>query len=238
MIEIYKSDIQLTSYDELLCNKLALSELEDAALCYRFKLDENGILKFVDTLNREIIFNIDSMLHYHKVYFYKNSVYDQPLAKALGIKKGSIRPSVIDATAGSLKDSMLIYSFGVVKLTMYERNPLVAVLISNSLAHADALENIQFLFTESSSIQNSESVIYFDPMYEEKNSKAAPRKEMQVFRKFVGADLDAMKTAQNLLEKTKRLVIKRSIKAKPLLESPDITFGKKSTQYDVYFNHS
>ena len=64
------------------------------------------------------------------------------------------------------------------------------------------------------------NVIYFDPMYSEKNEKALPKKEMRIFREVVGVDLDAESTAKSLLKMSKRLVIKRSIKAKPILDNP------------------
>jgi hypothetical protein len=74
-------------------------------------------------------------------------------------------------------------------------------------------------------------------MYEEKNSKAAPRKGMQLFRKHVGVDTDARQSAQKLQQLSSRLVIKRSVKASSLIENPSMSFGKKSTLYDVYLNH-
>ena len=71
-------------------------------------------------------------------------------------------------------------------------------------------------------------------MYEQKNEKAAPRKEMRIFREVVQVDSDIVQVGSALRETNKRLVIKRSSKASPLIESPEISFGKKSTVYDVY----
>ncbi len=72
-------------------------------------------------------------------------------------------------------------------------------------------------------------------MYQEKNSKAAPKKEMAVFRSLVGVDDDIKQTAQSLLNVAiERLVVKRSIKATPVLENPSHTVKGKSTAYDVY----
>jgi hypothetical protein len=55
-----------------------------------------------------IFVNISDTLNRHEVYFYKNSFYKDPLAKAIGLKKGKPKPRVLDATAGMLSDSLLI----------------------------------------------------------------------------------------------------------------------------------
>jgi 16S rRNA (guanine1516-N2)-methyltransferase len=177
-------------------------------------------------------------LDYHKRFFYKNSIYKEPLAKALGIKKGESRPLVIDATAGTLHDSLLIYSFGA-KVVAIERHPLVASNILSSLADI-GLEG--FAFYQGNAVEiiptliEVPDVIYFDPMYgENKNAKAAPKGEIQVFRELVGEDQDAVTNATLLKNLSgKRFVIKRSLKADPLLSGVSMSFSGKSTRYDVY----
>src|SRR5690606_22689022 len=79
-------------------------------------------------------------------------------------------------------------------------------------------------------------VIFFDPMYQVTNQKSLPKKEMQVFRDFVGKDEDAYETFTFLLSQKRRLVAKRSIKGIPFGE-PDHTIFGKSTAYDVYLPH-
>lgn len=180
-------------------------------------------------------FDFKGKLNYHHRYFFKNSLYRDPLAKALGIKKGELRPRVLDSTAGSLGDSALIYSYGVQHLQLVERNPVVAVMALNSLKkYLD--ENVLFYCGDVRQIDLKEfDVAYFDPMYVEKNSKTAPKKEMAIFRSLVGADDDAYDVANFLFAKSReRLVIKRSNKAAPLLDNPSHTIKTKSTSYDVY----
>ena len=174
------------------------------------------------------------ILDYHKKFFYKHSIYKEPLAKAIGLKPKQLDITVADATCGFMGDTLLLKAFGLKNLYIFERNPLAAALIINAIDVFDL--KLPFTYGE----LNSESapgfdVIYFDPMYQETNKKAAPKKEMLFFREFLGADLDAQEKAENLLRLTKkRLVIKRSIKADPLIKGVHHTVKGKSTAYDVY----
>ena len=203
--------------------------------------NEFGKIKLVYKNLAPFCFEIRDKLLKHQQFFYKNSPYKDPLARALGLKKGKAKPIVFDATAGALNDSMLIYSYGVKKLYLYERHPIVAMLIYNALRSVTELagyENIEFVHADVGHADQTLPVFdvgYFDPMYEEKNLKTAPKKEMLVFRNLIKGDTDRVFVANRLFEACQqRLVIKRSNKASPLLPDPDITIKAKSTSYDVY----
>lgn len=200
-----------------------------------FELDQENRLGLRTSFSCAIRLNPSSELDYHKKFFYKNSVYTQPLAKALGVKRGKAKPRVFDASAGTLKDSTLMLAMGL-EVIAAERHPVAQALIQNCLRRENdlALEFIPADALEVLKTRNDFDVVYFDPMYEGKNEKAAPRKEMRIFREVVQADLDAKDCAQELRNSGKRLVIKRSSKADPLLTNPAVSFGKKSTVYDVY----
>lgn len=238
MIKVYKNECEVRSVEIESFHTDAWQELASSNDEYIFSLDKS-YLEFIDIDHGKINFDIDSMLNYHKLFFYKHSIYEQPLAKALGLKKGKNKPEVIDASAGTLKDSSLISSFGVESLILFERNPLVAVLIEDAIRNSKESQRFKFHFGSilDSALDFTSKVIYFDPMYEGKNSKAAPRKGMQLFRKHVGVDKDALESAKKMQKMCSRIVIKRSVKASPLLENPSMSFGKKSTVYDVYLNH-
>ncbi len=176
--------------------------------------------------------DILNILEKHKYFFAKNSFYKDPLARALGLKKGKKRPNVLDATAGMMGDSLLMYSYGLNSLTCGERNPLVAMLILNALKISKL--DVKFHYGSYDSNQVFD-VIFFDPMYDVVNKKTAPKKEMEIFRNIVGKDQDAKEVAIELKKKAvERLVIKRSSKAPCLLENPSHTIKGKSTSYDVY----
>ncbi|MCO4753732.1 MAG: class I SAM-dependent methyltransferase [Bacteriovoracaceae bacterium] len=201
-----------------------------------FELDSNALLHLRGEFCSPIRLDLDSQINYHKKFFYKNSVYNQPLAKALGIKKGKPRPRVLDATAGTLKDTMLILAMDCQVLAC-ERSPFAQALIVNALKQTTNVSGLEFCAKAAQEIVKERldyDTIYFDPMYEQKNDKAAPRKEMRIFREVISADLDAKDCANLLRETKKRLVIKRSSKAVPLLAGASMSFGQKSTIYDVY----
>lgn len=193
----------------------------------------DGLLFLRSPYSNPVRIDATSKLKYHQNYFYKNSIYREPLARAIGLKKGQNRPIVIDATAGFLADTLLMMAMGV-KVCAYERHPVAAALITNVIKNQNL--NLEFHFESSTNIKNIVDVIYFDPMYSEKNEKTLPKKEMRIFREIVGPDADAVEVASKLKSLTQRLVIKRSIKATPILENPSIVINGKSTSYDVYLN--
>lgn len=182
-----------------------------------------------------ISINIDNILKAHKETFFKSSPYSEPIAKAIGLKAGREKPSVLDASGGLLGDSLLMLSLGLPNIHVRERHPLAAVLIQNALRFSKA--NIHFEHKSACELARDYDVIFFDPMYSDKKSKNVPKKEMVLFRQWVGSDPDASSVAIGLREKARnRLVIKRSIKAQPLIENPSLQFKGKSTRYDVYLS--
>jgi 16S rRNA (guanine1516-N2)-methyltransferase len=79
-------------------------------------------------------------------------------------------------------------------------------------------------------------VIYLDPMFPHRDKSALVKKEMRLFRPFVGDDLDApalLEAALNLA--SHRVVVKRPRKA-PLIEGakPGYALEGKSSRYDIY----
>lgn len=183
---------------------------------------------------------IDRELTRHEEFFKKSSLQKELLAKAVGVK-GPYRPRVLDLTAGMLGDSLLLLSFGC-EVWALERNPIMAFLIQSALLNArhPKAQNLHFTFEDAGKIllnSPATDVIYFDPMFEDPNVKASPRKEMRIFRSLVGKDSDAeevFKQARAL--KPKRLVIKRPRLSQYLLEKPSVEYTGKSTRYDVYFS--
>lgn len=194
---------------------------------------ENERLKFIYKDYKPIFIDILNILESHRIYFYKNSFYKEPLAKALGLKKGKSRPSVLDATAGFMGDTLLMSNFDLKSLTCMERYPIAQCLIMDALTVSDI--PIDFDPINSADTNMTFDVCFFDPMYSEKNKKTAPKKEMLMFREIIGEDLDSIEVAKHLLNISReRLVIKRSVKAGYLLETPSHSINGKSTRYDVY----
>lgn len=194
---------------------------------------DNGILSYKFQNLSPIKIDIRSQLEYHKKFFYKNSIHKDPLAKAIGLKKGKELPSVLDATGGFLGDSLLLLSLGITNLTVYEKHPVLANLIANALSLASVTMN--FRAENVQECKDTFDVVYFDPMYEEYNKKTAPKKEMQILREIGTGEENNSELASKLLGVAReRLVIKRSIKASYLLLSPNHSIKGKSTRFDIY----
>ncbi len=111
---------------------------------------------------------------------------------------------------------------------------LLVSISKNSLAH-ESLE----LFNKIHSTMPT--VVYLDPMYDEKNDSALPSKAMQILRKELGvgheSDFDKLFTL-SLKIALNRVVIKRSIKSKVKFEDKfSFSIFGKSTRYDVYLKN-
>lgn len=182
-------------------------------------------------------------------YRSKNSGFkDQDIIKACGIKKG-MRPSILDATAGLGRDGFVLASTGC-KVTLIERNPIIAILLEDGIRRAEdspatqkIAANIDLHCSDSAqfiSAINEEQrpdVIYLDPMYPHRTKSSLVKKEMRVLREVVGNDYDSEQLLQAALEKAlKRVVVKRPKGAEYLADKrPSMSFDGKSTRFDVYF---
>lgn len=169
------------------------------------------------------------------------------IAKACGLKKDFL-PTIIDATAGFGKDSLLLASLGC-DVTLVERSPLVAAMLADGLQraqqepvladilprlrlhHANAADYLPSLITE-----QWPDVVYLDPMFPDRGNTAKVKQDMQTFHVAVGADLDAdTLLAPALAVAKKRVVVKRPRHAEPLAQQkPSLVYEGESSRFDVY----
>lgn len=201
-------------------------------------LDGQYWLHSDDEKERPIGIQIDRELIRHEEYFKKNSIHKELLARAVGIKSG-VRPRIVDLTGGFLGDTLLFLSLGCEVITL-ERHPIIQVLIQSALNNAKhpVLSRLTYIPQTAASFLAASpklEVIFFDPMFEDANERALPKKEMRIFRHFVGGDEDAREVF-DLARKIapKRLVVKRPRHSITLADKPDIQFDGKATRYDVY----
>lgn len=170
----------------------------------------------------------------------------QMIAKAVGVQAG-IRPRVLDATAGLGRDGFVLASLGC-SMTLIERQPLIAALLSDGLARAARAPDVAPICAQMQLLQGNAielmnnwqgeppQVIYLDPMFPHRDKSALVKKEMRLFRPFVGDDLDAPALlAAALALAAHRVVVKRPRKA-PLIEGakPGYALEGKSSRYDIY----
>jgi 16S rRNA (guanine1516-N2)-methyltransferase len=170
----------------------------------------------------------------------------EPLARAIGLKANP-SPKVIDATAGMGREAFLLASLGC-QVIAVERNPIIFVLLDDAIRRA--LNEPRLPFTQQQLklvYQNSidylgkidtglYDVIYLDPMFPAREKSAAVKKEMRVFKRLAGEDLDdqqllsaALKTA------SQRVVVKRPNYAPPIGDiKPSFQIKSKKHRFDVY----
>lgn len=187
--------------------------------------------------NKFCIDFINDKKNYHKK---KLSIKNELLSKALGGGKHGL--NVLDLSAGLGIDAVFLAQLGY-QVTAIERNPLIYLCLQTATEQMLELnvkfvhdEAIRFLQHNTSSGQQKFDVIYFDPMFPEKVKSALPRQEMVFFKKMVGADDDAATVVEAALKapNIKRVVVKRPLKAPPVIQKPSGSLKGKLVRFDVY----
>jgi 16S rRNA (guanine1516-N2)-methyltransferase len=161
------------------------------------------------------------------------------IAKALGFQKKGM--SVFDATLGLGQDAWFLSQLGA-KVVGCERSPQVFLLLKDALRRAKeagAENQMEIVFGDSAKVvtelKNVPDAIYMDPMFPEKKKSALPRKEMRIFKKWVGEDQDAGALLKTCLQSgADRVVVKRPLKAEPLLPQVVHRFAGTTVRYDLY----
>jgi len=170
----------------------------------------------------------------------------QMIAKAVGIQPG-IRPRVLDATAGLGRDAFVLATLGC-EVSLIERQPLIAALLEDGLGRAAGDAEVGAIAARMTLLKGNAielmtqwlgeapQIIYLDPMFPHRDKSALVKKEMRLFRPFVGDDMDAPALLAAALElASHRVVVKRPRKA-PAIEGakPGYSLEGKSSRYDIY----
>lgn len=174
----------------------------------------------------------------------------QMIAKAVGIQPG-VRPTILDATAGLGRDAFVLACLDC-QVTMIERNPIVAALLSDGLRRArldsqvlGIVQRMPLLVGDAIELMlawtaEAPQVIHLDPMFPSRDKSALVKKEMRLFKPLVGADDDAPDLlAAALALASHRVVVKRPRKAPAIAgTAPTYSLDGKSSRYDVYAKKS
>ncbi len=170
------------------------------------------------------------------------------LVRACGVKP-DFRPQVLDATAGLGTDGFILADHGC-HVTLCEREPLVAALLSDGIARAQAhedsevrlsAERLDFVLADAADLLGSAQsamfdVVYLDPMFAEQEKSARSRKEMNLLQTLLPSAL-AQSSLVNLARRVarKRVVVKRGLKAPPLDGCrADYMLKGRAIRFDVY----
>ena len=179
----------------------------------------------------------------------------QMIAKAIGLNSPTA-PHVLDATAGLGGDAFVLASLGC-PVTMVDRVPEVHALLADGLRVAGAwgsakdraliailkrmtlVESDAARYMQALEETKKPEVVYLDPMFPLRAKSGQVKKEMHVFHRLIGKDVDADLLLQKAQEcAQKRVVVKRP-RIAPFLAGlePDYSLEGKSNRYDVYLNH-
>lgn len=157
------------------------------------------------------------------------------IAKAVGLPKG--RQKILDATVGLAQDAWFLAQLGA-QVEGCERSPVVFLLLADAVERSGS-KDFRVHFGDSIEwIQKHPrdySVIFVDPMFPEKKKSALPRKEMRIFRKWVGVDADSDQLLEAALQSSaERVVVKRPLKSGELREGAIHSFEGQTVRYDLY----
>jgi 16S rRNA (guanine1516-N2)-methyltransferase len=167
----------------------------------------------------------------------------EALAHAAGARHGHT-PTVIDATAGLGRDAFVLAARGC-RVTLIERDPVVAALLADGLSRARAAPEIAPIVERMAQVEadactymaeNRSGVVLVDPMHPPRKKSAAVKKEMRVLRDWVGPDRDSDALLAAAREAAReRVVVKRPKGAVPLAGlAPSGEVTGRSTRFDIY----
>ncbi|MGN0893384.1 MAG: class I SAM-dependent methyltransferase [Succinivibrio sp.] len=233
---------------EVLLRNNSLSQTEDTIELY---VGSQAVLSFKENDICSNEFTID--LFNEKLLWRLNhsGKSSEPVCKAVIGKL--CHPVVFDATAGLGRESMILQSAGAT-VTMFERNPVIWLLLRSALANAkdnssilSSLKNGLPSLAKLGSIKDHyqkgmldlrPEVVYYDPMFPERKKSALVKKEMRVFHVLAGTDPDTLEYAEYLCTvATHHLVVKRPKDSPPL----ELSFRRssfidgKACRFDCYF---
>lgn len=139
------------------------------------------------------------------------------LARAMGLKsQGQL---VIDATVGAGKDARFFLEMGC-KVIGFEQDPLIFLLLQSAIKHSDWAQSDQIKIIHADAAEalkthlwDEDFSVYVDPMFENQNSSAKPKKTMQVFRELgLQAEWQGIVDAA-LSSQAQRVVLKQPARA-------------------------
>jgi 16S rRNA (guanine1516-N2)-methyltransferase len=170
----------------------------------------------------------------------------EPIARACGVKP-NVRPSVLDGTAGWLRDAFVLAAVGC-KVTAIERHPIVYALMQNALVRANRhsetaalLTHLHYQHADTQMVlaqlagAPEHDVIYLDPMFPPREKSAQVKKDMQVLQYLAETDLGDALLAPALKAAKKRVVVKRPDYAPPLANiKPNNVLESGANRFDIY----
>ena len=152
----------------------------------------------------------------------------------------------IDATAGMGEDAFLLAAYGY-EMTLYEQNPVVAVLLKDALRRAKKNPKLKDVvgrmeLVEGNSVEHLKNrvdnvdLIYLDPMFPGRQKSGLINKKLQLIQKLEPPCSDEVELFEAAIgAKPAKIIVKRPLKS-PFLagKSPTYELKGKAIRYDCY----
>jgi len=174
------------------------------------------------------------------------SLKKERLARAMGCHPRE-HPTIIDATAGLGRDSLILASLGF-HIILIERSPILHGLLANAMEKASehpllspVIKRMQLIHANAIDWIPKHpfpDIIYLDPMFPERKKSASVKKEMVMLQDILGKEADADEDQLfnvALTCATRRVVVKRPRLAEYLsAKKPGFSLMGKSSRFDIY----
>lgn len=172
----------------------------------------------------------------------------QPIAKAVGLKTYGLPLTIIDATAGLGQDAFVLACLGC-KITLFERNPIIADLLADALQRGlndtqiqPYISNMQLMRGDAIQLlraippEQLPDVVYLDPMFPIREKSALVKQELRQLKDLVGDDPDADQLLEAARKIAKRRVVVKRPRIAPYLNNikPHSEQIGKANRFDIY----
>jgi len=167
--------------------------------------------------------------------------HEKLIKKALG--KSDLPLNILDCTAGMLQDALLFLSLGH-QVTALEQSKILFHLLQDGIRRSDdqtIFKKLDLINTNACSYAvqaKNFDVIYFDPMYPSTKKNALGSGKLEYIEKILeteSLDNDPLEDFEVLqLIPSKKMVVKRPIKAKSFSLKINYQVLGKTTRFDVY----
>lgn len=161
-------------------------------------------------------------------------------------RKGEGPFTAVDATAGLGEDSLILAAAGF-RVTMFEKNPVIFLLLRDALDRAASVPELapiasrMQLYNADSlqamkALEAAPDVILLDPMFPERQKSALVKKKLQMIQKLESPCMDEWELLLTAMEaRPGRLIVKRPPKG-PYLAGirPDHSIEGKAVRFDCF----
>lgn len=171
----------------------------------------------------------------------KRANHEKLIKKALG--KSDQPLNILDCTAGMLQDTLLFLSLGH-KVTALEQSKILFSLLKDALRRSDdqsIFEKLDLIHTNACSYAaqaKNFDVVYFDPMYPSTKKNALSSGKLDYVAKILETECIKNNPLQDFkvlqLIPSKKMVVKRPIKAEPFCSQLNYQVLGKTIRFDIY----